>query len=114
MQDTVPAVAVHYPSCHSSWLQVMLLPVAVACCSSPLLHDSLPAVAMRCLSCCPCWLQVVRQAHAVVLASGTLSPIASLTRQLFPTLPPSAITHFACGHVVPKDRLLAIALAQVC
>lgn len=48
----------------------------------------------------------------MVLASGTLSPIASLTRQLFPTLAPSAITHFACGHVVPKDRLLAIALPQ--
>lgn len=57
-------------------------------------------------------LQVVQQAHAVVLASGTLSPIASLTRQLFPTLPPSAITHFACGHVVPKDRLLALAVPQ--
>jgi len=59
-------------------------------------------------------MQVVQQAHAVVLASGTLSPIASLTRQLFPTLPPSAINHFACGHVVPKEQLLALAVAQVC
>ena len=58
-------------------------------------------------------MQVVEQAHAVVLASGTLSPIASLTRQLFPTLPPSAITHFSCGHVVPKQQLLALAVAQV-
>ena len=58
-------------------------------------------------------VQVVEQAHAVVLASGTLSPVASLTRQLFPGLPPSAITHFSCGHVVPKENLLAIALAQV-
>lgn len=57
--------------------------------------------------------QVVQQAHAVVLASGTLSPIASLTRQLFPSTNPEAISHFSCGHVVPKERLLAIALAQV-
>ncbi|DBA94863.1 TPA: hypothetical protein ACH3X1_002400 [Trebouxia sp. C0004] len=56
--------------------------------------------------------KVVDQAHAVVLASGTLSPIASLTRQLFPTLPPSAITHFSCAHVVPKQQLLALAVAQ--
>ncbi|DBA85066.1 TPA: hypothetical protein ACH3X2_005791 [Trebouxia sp. C0005] len=56
--------------------------------------------------------KVVEQAHAVVLASGTLSPIASLTRQLFPTLPPSLITHFSCGHVVPKQQLLALAVAQ--
>ena len=59
-------------------------------------------------------MQVVEQAHAVVLASGTLSPVASLTRQLFPTLDPSAITHFTCGHVVPKEQLLALAVAQAC
>ena len=58
-------------------------------------------------------MQVVEQAHAVVLASGTLSPVASLTRQLFPSLPPSAITHFSCGHVIPKEQLLALAVPQV-
>ena len=59
-------------------------------------------------------VKVVQQAHAVVLASGTLSPIASLTRQLFPTLDPSAITHLTCGHVVTKEQLLALAVAQAC
>ena len=58
-------------------------------------------------------VQVMQEADAVVLASGTLSPVASLTRQLFPTLDPACITHFACGHVVPKERLLALAIPQV-
>ena len=45
-------------------------------------------------------LQVLAEAHAVVLASGTLSPVASLSQQLFPGLAPDRLTHFSCGHVV--------------
>ena len=58
-------------------------------------------------------LQVMQQAHAVMLASATLSPVASLTRQLFPAVQPASITHFCCGHVVPKEQLLALAIPQV-
>ena len=76
-------------------------------------HPNHSSLVTHTLSRCGCDPQVVEQAHAVVLASGTLSPIASLTRQLFPSLPEEAITHFSCGHVVPKENLLAIALAQV-
>eukprot|EP00887_Chlorella_sp_A99_P000340 scaffold13.g340.t1 len=53
--------------------------------------------------------RVVASAHAVVLASGTLSPLASVL-QLFPGTPPERIHHFSCGHVVVQDRLLALAL----
>jgi chromosome transmission fidelity protein 1 len=46
---------------------------------------------------------VVSAAHALVLASGTLSPLASLLH-LFPGLPQERLHHYACGHVVGKER----------
>lgn len=46
---------------------------------------------------------VVRAAHAVVLASGTLSPLESVLH-LFPGLPPHRLHRYACGHVVPRER----------
>ena len=54
-----------------------------------------------------CFIQILESAHAVVLASGTLSPTASLHRQLFPH---RQVATFSCGHVIQKDRLLALAL----
>ena len=45
-------------------------------------------------------LQVLASAHAVVLASGTLAPVASLQQQLFSHVPPERMHHFSCGHVV--------------
>jgi chromosome transmission fidelity protein 1 len=51
-------------------------------------------------------------ARAVVLASGTLSPVESLRAQLFQHEPPSRIRHFECGHVVPADQLLAVAVGR--
>ena len=52
-----------------------------------------------------CWLlpilpQVLSEAHAVVLASGTLAPVDSLALQLFPSVDPGRLRHFSCGHVV--------------
>ena len=54
-------------------------------------------------------LQILESAHAVVLASGTLAPVASLQRQLFPG---RRVHSFTCGHIIPRDRLLALALAH--
>jgi len=54
-------------------------------------------------------LQILQSAHAVVLASGTLAPMASLQHQLFPG---KKVYTFSCGHVIPKSRLLALALAN--
>jgi len=54
-------------------------------------------------------LQILESAHAVVLASGTLAPVASLQRQLFPG---RRVHSFACGHVIPRERLLALAVAH--
>lgn len=54
--------------------------------------------------------QVTAAAHALILASGTLAPVSALTAQLFPGMPAAGVGHFACGHVVHRDRLLALAL----
>ena len=43
---------------------------------------------------------MLASAHAVVLASGTLAPVASLQQQLFPHVPHERMHHFSCGHVV--------------
>ena len=57
-------------------------------------------------------VQVVAATHAVVLASGTLAPVEGLRRALFPTLGPADVHRFSCGHVVPPERLLALALGR--
>ncbi|PSC69979.1 putative ATP-dependent RNA helicase DDX11 [Micractinium conductrix] len=54
---------------------------------------------------------VVSAAHAVVLASGTLSPLESVLH-LFPGVPPHRLHRFACGHVVGQERLLALAVGS--
>lgn len=62
----------------------------------------------------PCdydFTQVLSQARCVILASGTLSPLGPVL-SLFPDVPDTEIHRFSCGHVVGRDRLLALALAQ--
>eukprot|EP00884_Botryococcus_braunii_P018140 jgi/Botrbrau1/5009/Bobra.0396s0030.1 len=56
--------------------------------------------------------KVVAQARAVILASGTLSPVASLQAHLFPSVPAERMRHFSCGHVVGRERLLALAVGK--
>ena len=60
-----------------------------------------------------CIAQVVSAAHAVILASGTLSPVEAVSQQLIPGLAAAGrLRHFSCGHVVAKERLLALAIGQ--
>lgn len=79
--------------------------------------------------------QIVDDARAVVLVGGTLAPIPELAAQLFPDAVPeedgtfegandeksSAVQHgkiprtlttLSCGHVVPRDALLPLAVAR--
>ena len=44
--------------------------------------------------------QVLAPARSMILASGTLAPLASLQQQLFPHVPPERMRFFSCGHVV--------------
>lgn len=59
------------------------------------------------LNAAACFNSVVSEAHAVILASGTLSPLESVLH-LFPKIPKDKIHHYNCGHVVGKDRLITI------
>jgi chromosome transmission fidelity protein 1 len=52
---------------------------------------------------------VVSTARAVVLASGTLSPLETVL-DLFPSVSENDIHKYSCGHVVGKERLLAVAV----
>ncbi|KAK7381645.1 hypothetical protein VNO80_00191 [Phaseolus coccineus] len=56
--------------------------------------------------------EIVDEAHAVVLVGGTLRPIEETRERLFPWLPPNQLHFFSCGHIVPPDSILPIALAR--
>ena len=51
--------------------------------------------------------EIVSEARAVILAGGTMSPMAYYTSHLFPYLSISQITTLSCGHVIPKTNLVA-------
>jgi chromosome transmission fidelity protein 1 len=65
---------------------------------------------------------IVEEARAVILAGGTMSPVCFLNtsfrsnkfqmedykNHLFPYLPSDRLTTLSCGHVIPKENLLAI------
>lgn len=39
-----------------------------------------------------------------------LLQISDFTLQLVPQLPPSSLSSFSCGHVIPRDNLLTLVL----
>ncbi|CAH3021764.1 unnamed protein product [Porites evermanni] len=55
---------------------------------------------------------VVREARAVVVAGGTMQPMSDFKDQLFTCagLPSDNIVEFSCGHVIPAENLLSVAL----
>lgn len=56
--------------------------------------------------------EIVSEARAVILAGGTMSPMSDYTTHLLSYLPESKITTLSCGHVIPKDNLLAWTLSR--
>ncbi|XP_031252752.1 ATP-dependent DNA helicase DDX11 [Pistacia vera] len=56
--------------------------------------------------------EVVNQAHAVILAGGTLQPIEETRERLFPWLPPNQLHFFSCSHIVPPESILPIAVSR--
>ncbi|KAI5073385.1 hypothetical protein GOP47_0011398 [Adiantum capillus-veneris] len=58
------------------------------------------------------FMEVIDQAHAVILAGGTLQPVEELRYRLFPHLQESRIHTFVCGHIVPTENVLALAVAR--
>jgi chromosome transmission fidelity protein 1 len=61
---------------------------------------------------------IVKEARAVILASGTLSPLAPLLRLLPSDMvvdhmaTSRNIHHYACGHVIEKDRFVTVAVGS--
>jgi len=51
--------------------------------------------------------EITSSARAVLLAGGTMSPMSDYTSHLFPLLPSEKITTLSCGHVIPKENLIA-------
>uniref|UniRef100_A0A0D9WE08 Helicase ATP-binding domain-containing protein n=1 Tax=Leersia perrieri TaxID=77586 RepID=A0A0D9WE08_9ORYZ len=56
--------------------------------------------------------EVTYDAHAVILAGGTLQPIEETRLRLFPNLSPSNIKFFTCNHIVPPESILPIAVTR--
>ncbi|CAI0423041.1 unnamed protein product [Linum tenue] len=56
--------------------------------------------------------EIVDQAHAVLLAGGTLQPIEETRERLFPWLPPNQLHFFSCGHIVPPQSILPISVSH--
>ena len=60
------------------------------------------------------FLPIVRVARAVVFAGGTMQPVSHLVQQLLPGVPPSRVVTLSCGHVIPRDNVLALCVASGC
>jgi chromosome transmission fidelity protein 1 len=56
--------------------------------------------------------EIVSEARAVILAGGTMSPMTDYTSHLLSYLPAEKITTLSCGHVIPKENLLAWTLSK--
>ncbi|KAK6914888.1 ATP-dependent helicase, C-terminal [Dillenia turbinata] len=55
--------------------------------------------------------EIVDQAHAVILAGGTLQPVEETRERLFPWLTLDKFHFFSCGHIVPPDSILPVAVS---
>ncbi|XP_059644608.1 uncharacterized protein LOC132286308 [Cornus florida] len=55
--------------------------------------------------------EIVDQAHAVILAGGTLQPIEETRERLFPWLPSDQLHFFSCSHIVPPESVLPVAVS---
>ncbi|KAG7088245.1 hypothetical protein E1B28_012259 [Marasmius oreades] len=60
----------------------------------------------------PHFREVVDEARSVILAGGTMSPMADIVNQLFSHVPPERITTFSCGHIIPSANLLTLAVMK--
>lgn len=56
--------------------------------------------------------EIVESARAVILAGGTMQPMEDYMTHLFPYVPTEKIRTLSCGHVIPKENLLAWPLVK--
>ncbi|KAF3934696.1 hypothetical protein ABW20_dc0105426 [Dactylellina cionopaga] len=51
---------------------------------------------------------LVEDARAIILAGGTMEPMSDYVNHLFPYLPTQRLRMVSCGHVIPKENMLAM------
>uniref|UniRef100_A0A1J3GME6 Putative ATP-dependent RNA helicase DDX11-like protein 8 n=1 Tax=Noccaea caerulescens TaxID=107243 RepID=A0A1J3GME6_NOCCA len=56
--------------------------------------------------------EVLDEAHAVILAGGTLQPIEETRERLFPWIPSNQLQFFSCSHIVPHESIMPIAVSH--
>uniref|UniRef100_A0A7N0UY48 Helicase ATP-binding domain-containing protein n=1 Tax=Kalanchoe fedtschenkoi TaxID=63787 RepID=A0A7N0UY48_KALFE len=56
--------------------------------------------------------EIADQAHAVVLAGGTLQPIEETRERLFPKLSFNQLQFFSCSHIIPPESILPISISH--
>ena len=81
-----------------------------SCLNPSSLHPEPPQLKYVLLDACSRFGDVVNKCRAVVLASGTLSPLPLLTQQLFQSADLPRLHTFQCGHVVDRERVLLLGL----
>ncbi|KAF3931891.1 hypothetical protein ABW19_dt0209574 [Dactylella cylindrospora] len=52
--------------------------------------------------------ELVEEARAIVLAGGTMEPMSDYVNHLFPYLSLERLRMVSCGHVIPKENMLAM------
>lgn len=55
---------------------------------------------------------IVQDAKCVMLAGGTMEPIADFTDFLFPQVPKEEINSFSCNHVIPDENLMVFPISK--
>ena len=55
--------------------------------------------------------EIVEDARAVILAGGTMSPMDDYARHILAYVSPDRLMTWSCGHIIPKDNLIAIPVA---
>ncbi|KAH9300391.1 hypothetical protein KI387_011974 [Taxus chinensis] len=56
--------------------------------------------------------EIVDQARTVVLAGGTLQPIEEIKERMFPHIKTDQLHLFSCGHIIPPESILPIAVSR--
>ncbi|XP_068133761.1 ATP-dependent DNA helicase DDX11 isoform X2 [Hyperolius riggenbachi] len=58
--------------------------------------------------------EVLKECRSVIIAGGTMQPVADFKQQLLASagLSPDRIAEFSCGHVIPSENILPIVLCN--
>ncbi|XP_044533725.1 ATP-dependent DNA helicase DDX11 isoform X1 [Gracilinanus agilis] len=79
-------------------------------------HGSLSQSSLRFLLLNPSvhFAQVVKECRAVIIAGGTMQPVADFREQLLECagVGTERVVEFSCGHVIPPDNILPIVLCN--